>query len=319
MFSERINNRQSGILLYGITPPKAHHTQEKLQELAAKRLARLSGLKADGLVIYDLQDESSRISEERPFPFYQTVDPYLYATETLSGLDIHKIIYRSVGKYQEEELTQWIRAIQDTNISSVFVGAPSPDQRVSLKLPEAYEIWKRENQTCILGAVTIPERHSQIGNEHLRILGKFNEGCSFFISQCVYNVEYTKTVVSDLYYHAQKENRQLPTIIFTITTCGSKKTLDFLNWLGIHVPGWLKNELYYSHDILSKSIDLSIDIAYEIIDFCTRLGIPCGLNVESVSVQKDEVEASEYLLKKAEHILQSAGIREVGIKTEETV
>lgn len=319
MFSEKIQNRTSGILLYGITPPKAHHTEEKLQQQAAKRLKRLANLDIDGLVIYDLQDESSRVADERPFPFYHTVDPYLYAKETLSALDVHKIVYRSVGKFHENDLSQWINSIQGSDYSTVFVGAPSKEQQVNLKLSEAYNIWKRENKSSLLGGVTIPERHSQSFNEHQRILGKSNDGCSFFISQCVYNVEYTKNVISDLYYQAQTENIPVPTVIFTITTCGSRKTLDFLNWLGINVPGWLKNELYHSHDILSKSVDLSIEIAYEIIDFCKSRGIPCGLNVESVSIQKDEVDASEYLLKKAGHILQSAGLRESVKRTEEIV
>lgn len=306
MFSKKVASRESGILLYGITPPKAHHKKEKIEEITVDRINLLQSLELDGLVIYDLQDESSRTKDERPFPFYCTLDPFLYATQYLHQLNLQKIIYRSVGKYGKNELKEWV---ETNEFPTVFVGSPSREQPVNIKLPEAYNIWNNNTHKGILGGVTIPERHILHENEHLRILHKMEDGCSFFISQCVFNVECVKNVLSELYYHCQKNQIACPTIIFTLTTCGSIKTLEFLNWLGIHLPSWLKNELYHSHDILAKSIDLSLEIAEGIIRFCMSKDIPCGLNIESVSLNKEEIAASEYLLKHADLLLQSVGLR----------
>jgi hypothetical protein len=98
-------------------------------------------------------------------------------------------------------------------------------------------------------------------------------------------------------------------MIFTLTTCGSKKTLDFMDWLGIHLPIWLRNELFHSQDILNKSLELSFTIAKEITDFCMAKKIPFGMNIESVSIRKEEIEASEVLLKRVDRLFQKKGLR----------
>src|SRR5688572_10877901 len=108
MFIKKIKERESGVLLYGITPPKATTTPEKVSEMAAKSLAILCSLDIDALVVYDVQDESARTSEERPFPFASALDPFEYACQYLHSLGIPKIIYRPAGKFSKEELSDWL-------------------------------------------------------------------------------------------------------------------------------------------------------------------------------------------------------------------
>jgi hypothetical protein len=309
MFAQKITNKESGILLYGITPPKSQNSPEKNADISRTRISQIQPLPIDGLVIYDLQDESNRTAQERPFAFLETVDPYVYASEYLKELSLPKIIYRSVGKFSAPELSSWIGAIQQSDYATVFVGAPTREQVVQLKLSEAYGVWQQANQSCLLGGVTIPERHYTGRSEHMKIIDKMNAGCSFFISQCVYSIGYTKNVLSDLYFYCQTHQLQLPTIIFTLTTCGSVKTIDFMNWLGIHLPIWLKNELLNCQDILTRSVDLCVEIAEEIIDFCRTKNMPFGFNIESVSIRKDEIDASLYLLNKVNSLLQANGLR----------
>ncbi|WP_207421274.1 methylenetetrahydrofolate reductase [Desertivirga brevis] len=308
MFNSKIEKRQSGILLYGITPPKANNTTEKIEEITKRTIARVQELDIDGLVIYDLQDEATRNPAERPFPFFQTIDAFTYANEWFRDSNLSKIVYCSVGKLNEDELTRQVQNGSDMN-ATVFVGAPSKDHHVQLSLDKAYKIWKDYDPSSLLGAVAIPERHYVKKNEHLRIANKMQSGCSFFITQCVYNVEYVKNLISDLYFSSQQTGTEIPTLIFTLTPCGSVKTLKFLDWLGIHVPEWLVNELTYSNNILSRSVDLCIQIAREIIDYCLEKNIPFGLNIESVSIRKEEIEASGLLLKSVAKMLEEKGVR----------
>ncbi|WP_207531703.1 methylenetetrahydrofolate reductase [Desertivirga arenae] len=308
MFNSKIEKRQSGILLYGITPPKANNSAEKIEEITKRTIGRVQDLDIDGLVIYDLQDEATRNPMERPFPFFQTIDAFTYANEWFRDLNLSKIVYCSVGKLTEDELSRQVQKGQGNN-ATVFVGAPSRDHQVQLSLDKAYKIWKDYNPSSLLGAVAIPERHNLKKNEHIRIANKMQSGCSFFITQCVYNVEYVKNLVSDLYFSSQQTGTDIPTLIFTLTPCGSVKTLKFLDWLGIHVPEWLVNELTYSNNILSRSVDLCIQIATEIIDYCLDKNIPFGLNIESVSIRKEEIEASGLLLKSVAKILEEKGVR----------
>ncbi|MBT5491339.1 hypothetical protein HOK00_03350 [bacterium] len=70
MFLDKIKNNQNGILLYGITPPKKSTLDEDIQKISNTHINRISKLPIDGLVLYDIQDESERIQEKRPFHNY---------------------------------------------------------------------------------------------------------------------------------------------------------------------------------------------------------------------------------------------------------
>jgi hypothetical protein len=63
------------VLLYGTTPPRADTPREQVDAAADKLAARLKGLPLDGVVVYDIQDETGRTQAPRPFPFAGTLDP----------------------------------------------------------------------------------------------------------------------------------------------------------------------------------------------------------------------------------------------------
>ncbi|MES3018081.1 MAG: hypothetical protein V4721_09890 [Bacteroidota bacterium] len=309
MFLNKIKAGESGILLYGITPPKSETTPERIAEIAERTLARLIPLDLDALIVYDVQDESARTSEERPFPFLKALDPLMFAKTYLQDLKIPKILYRPAGKFSSDELTDWLDELHLNSFYPVFVGVPAPDFPVKTTLPEAYKIWSKNANTSVIGAVTIPERHELLKDEDKRILDKVSCGVSYFISQCVFNVEYAKQIIEDLTCTCEKENKNLPTIIFTLTACGSAKTLHFMEWLGIHLPDELKEDLKNSENILEKSVNVCLDIASDLSDFCAEKGIPFGFNIESVAIRKDEIEASVNMVKKIAEMLNHKGLR----------
>lgn len=303
MIKEKILRREAGILTYGLTPPKLNNTTEKIGEIAQKQIERLKDIDIDALIIYDIQDESNRIAQDRPFPFLQTVDPNIYSMEYLSELKVPKIIYRCVGKYAKEQLSEWITSNPQEDKYSVFVGASSIDQEVKLGLSEAYALTQELKANLTLGGVLIPERHLKHNDEHLRVINKVNNGCKFFVSQAIYNIEASKDFLSDYYYYCEENNIEMVPILFNITPCGSEKTLEFMKWLGISVPRWLENDLKYSKDILDKSVSLSKKIFEELLDFGLEKGIPIGCSVESVSTRKVEIEASVQLAKDIREVL----------------
>jgi hypothetical protein len=73
---QKITDPNQGVYLIGTTPPKADTAIDKTVRIAKKLLARLNEVEYDGLVVYDIQDESSRVSEDRPFPFQSTLDRF---------------------------------------------------------------------------------------------------------------------------------------------------------------------------------------------------------------------------------------------------
>ena len=309
MFLDRIKSKESGILLYGITPPKQQVEPQRVIEIAEKTLARLYSLDIDALVVYDVQDESARTDEIRPFPFLSAHDPFEFAKNHLHLLEIPKIIYRPAGKFTKDELIIWVDDVVAHGFYPVFVGVPAPDFIPVTSLPEAYEIWRKHENNSVVGAVMIPERHAVLKDEDQRILDKMSSGVSYFISQCVFNVDYAKHVIDALSGTCAAKKAELPTIIFTLTACGSLKTLHFMEWLGIHIPEELKEEFRASENILERSVEVCISIAEELIKYCTEKGVPFGFNIESVAIRKDEIEASIFLINRIGEMLKEQGIR----------
>jgi len=309
MFLAKIKERESGILLYGITPPKAKASPEKVRETAERTLNTLSSLDIDALVVYDVQDESARTNEERPFPFSSSLDPFEYSSQYLNQLPVPKIIYRPAGSFNAEELASWLCGLKGHGCFPIFVGLPSPDHVVKTSLPEAYALWRHHYGDSVVGAVTIPERHAVLKDEDVRILDKVDHGVSFFISQCIFNVEYTRKTLEDLVGACAKRGRPVPTIIFTLTICGSPRTLDFMEWLGIHIPDDIKEDLKRSDNAVARSVQIATSIAQDLITFCVEREVPFGFNIESVATRKEEIDASVDLLNTIAGLLKTTGLR----------
>jgi hypothetical protein len=279
---------ESGILLFGITPPRLSTSPERIREITVATLARLDLLDVDGLVLYDIDDESDRNPAERPFPYLPTMDPAAYHAEYLGEWNRPAVIYRCVGKYTVAELRTWLRMVDTDRVLGVFVGSSSKDKAVRTRLPEAQSLRLGVRPDLLLGGVAITERP----DEHLRLIAKQEAGCAYFISQVIYSADAVKSMVSD-YYYACRERRLAPKpVLFTLSVCGSVKTLAFLKWLGVDVPRWLENSMLHADDTLAESYEHCLANARDLIAFCRKLGMPFGFLVESVSIRKIEIEAS---------------------------
>ena len=297
MLTDKIRAKSRGILLYGITPPKINHTEDEIKQIAKKHIERISKLDVDGLVLYDIQDEADRTDEKRPFPFIKTLDPCEYSHNYLQELDTPRIVYRAVGNYDNKSFAKWLEFTKnDGQVHSVFVGAASHEQKNPLSLKEAYKIKREVNDNLCLGGIAIPERHKTKGDEHLRVGSKIKNSCEFFVTQCVYDLEASKIFLTDYAKYVNENKLQMVPIIFTLTPCGSTKTLDFMKWLGISIPNYLEEELKQSGDILHESVKLSKAIFEELYTFGLKKGIPVGCNIESVAIRKAEIDASVELL-----------------------
>ncbi|WP_245665464.1 methylenetetrahydrofolate reductase [Actinoplanes subtropicus] len=290
-----LTDARSGVLLFGITPPRRSATQERIKEIVAVTLGRLSALDLDGLILYDIADESDRNAADRPFPYLPTLDPAVFHAEHLGDWERPAIIYRCVGKYDEDELRTWLAGVDPGRVLSVFVGASAGDQPVRTDLRRAQQLRAEIRPELPLGAVVISERHARSGDEHRRMLAKQERGCGFFVSQVIYDVGGTKNLISDYFYACRELGLPPRPMIFTLSLCGSEKTLEFLKWLGVDVPRWMANALRHSADPLEESYRECLGIARDLRAFCERLGMPYGFHVESVSIRKAEIEGATRL------------------------
>lgn len=289
---QRIAERPSGLLFFGLTPPRSATSPEDAQRIADLTLERLEPVQPDGLILYDIDEEADRSAATRPFPYLPTMDPAEFLSRHLAGWSGAVVLYRCVGKYPASDILSWLRDQDAGRVMSVFVGAASRDSTVKTSLAEAQSLWKSTRPDLVLGGVAIPERHTARGHEHERLIAKQAAGCSYFVTQVVYDTHAAKNLVSDYHYRCQEIGLAPAPIIFTLSVCGSVRTLEFLSWLGVDVPRWMENELRNAHDTLAESYEICLSTARELAAFCVRLGVPFGFNVESVSIRKAEIEAS---------------------------
>lgn len=291
------------VLLFGLTPPRAETTPERVDEIAERTLTRVEALPVDALVLYDIADEADRNPEPRPFPFVTMLDPADYLRDRLGRWDRPAVIYRCVGKYDPSDLRDWLTSAPD-NVLTVFVGSSSADAEVRTSLPDALRIHGEARPDLPLGGVTIPERHATHRDEHERLIRKQDAGASFFISQIIYDIGAAKNLASDYRYAAAGHDYDMAPLVFTLSLCGSAKTLSFVEWLGVDVPQWVRNEILHAEDPLTWSRQHAVNAARELADFCRYLGIPFGFNVESVSSRKVEIEAAVELTHQIAQILE---------------
>lgn len=281
-----------GLLLFGMTPPRDSLAPDERQRVADATLARLLPLDLDGLILYDIADETDRTDEERPFPYLPTMDPAAFHADHLSAWTKPVVVYRCVGKYDATDLETWLLAQDAEAVSTVFVGAPSRTTPVRTDLTTAHDLRARVRPDLAVGGVAIPERHTAQQGEHRRLLAKQASGCSFFVTQVVYDLNAAKSLVSDYHYACRDEAIAPAPIVFTLSVCGSLRTLEFLRWLGVDVPRWMENALVHADDTLLESYEQCLATARELAAYCTRLGVPFGFNVESVSNRRAEIETS---------------------------
>jgi len=296
MLRDDILRRRDGLRLYGLTPPKRRQDPDKVRDIAERQARRIAALAPDGLVLYDLQDEAGRTDAARPFPFLPTLEPLDYSRAYLAALDVPRVLYKCVGNQTAAELLAWVDALEAGGGRDVcvLVGAPTSAAAQgagALGLSAAYDLLRARGAPC-LGGVAIAERHAHKLDEDERLFGKHAAGCRFFISQTVFDASSTKSLLSDYALRFARAHLAPVPFILSFSPCGSLKTMEFMKWLGISFPRWLENDLRTAPDILRKSVDLALQIFADVRAFAKDKGIPLGINVESVSIRKEEIEAS---------------------------
>lgn len=299
ILSNKFSDLQRGVYFIGTTPPKIDTDRDKVAGIADKLLHRLDEIEYDGLIVYDIQDETSRIDKPRPFPFKSTLDPRSYS-KILSDRSQHPVItYKSVSQRDRADFDQWLtEAWNDYGIKDlVLVGSPSSEGDIKLPLTEAYQALQEHDCGFQLGGVTIAERHAKKRDEHLRLVDKTNNGCQFFISQAVYNAQATINMLTRYAHECQQNGKKTQRIILTFSPCGSAKTLEFIEWLGISVPDATSLRILQAQNPLAESIRICRNNLEQILEACLSLGIPLGLNIESLTNRKEEIDAAIVLFR----------------------
>ena len=280
-------------LLYGTTPPRLGTPPGEVEAAADKLAARLRSLPLDAVVVYDIQDETRRTEVPRPFPFVGTLDPRVYARLLSERCGRPAITYKSLGAMDQGGWTAWLSqtAAEYRSQYLSIVGRPASGQ-YALPLSQAIRMAAEHPARFTLGGVAIAERHGAQRSEAARLLAKGILGCAYFISQTVYHAPPTQRLLRDYLRDCRGAGAEPRRVILTFAPCGREKTLAFLRWLGVNVAPQTERAILGAARPLAKSIEICRDNLRRILDRPYRDAVPLGVNVESVSINRDEIDAS---------------------------
>lgn len=295
----RYNDINRGVYFIGTTPPKNDTPLDQIETIAEKLLERVSDIDFDGLIVYDIQDEGSRTSKPRPFPFKLSHDTRLYSSLLNQKSNRPVITYKSVVQSNADDFNQWANeAWQDYGVRDiVLVGSPSRNNDISLPLADAYKTLVDSKHDFFIGGITIAERHASKKNEHERLIEKHKQGCNFFISQAIYNPQATIDKLTRYAIECKKQGLKPQRLILTFSPCGSEKTLEFIEWLGVNVPEATSLRILHSESPLYESIRICTNSLQQILDAVIPYDLPLGLNIESLTNRKEEIDGSILLYK----------------------
>jgi hypothetical protein len=282
------------VLLYGTTPPRLGTPEDQVQAAADKLAARINGLPLDGVVVYDIQDETGRTHQPRPFPFVATLDPRAYSRVLREGTGRQVITYKSLGRMDEAEWRAWLAETRDAfhaDFVSV-VGRPTSGVTYPMSLSRAIRIASGPATGLTIGGVVIAERHTADRSEAARMLAKGLEGCGYFITQAVYHAPPTQQMLREYLRDCRGAGVKPCRVVLTFAPCGREKTLQFIRWLGVNVGPDTEREILGAASPLAQSIRICRDNLRRILDEPYAREIPLGINVESVSINREEIDAS---------------------------
>lgn len=294
MLKDRLQDPRHAVLLYGTTPPRAGSTEDQVAAAAEKLAARLEPLPLDGVVVYDIQDESGRTATPRPFAFTGTVDPRGYSHRLAQRTGLPAITYKCVGTHDEAGWRAWLdEAARDHGVGFLsIVGRPTSGVTYPLSLSKAIRIAAAHPAGFELGGVVIAERHTGERSESARMLAKSIEGCSYFISQTVYSAEATVRLLADYARDCRGAGVKPRRVILSFSPAGREKTMAFLKWLGVAVPEATERAILGAANPLAESIAVCRRNLRRILAQPYAGAIPLGVSVESVSINRDEIDAS---------------------------
>lgn len=295
-------------LLYGTTPPRSGAADGVVQSVAEKLAIRLRDLPVDGVVVYDIQDESGRTHLARPFAFAGTIDPRRYSRLLVTRTGTPTITYKCVGDLDE---TAWLAWLDET--ASVYgagclsiVGRPTSGVHYPLALSTAIRLAAAHPAGFTVGGVAIAERHTELRSESARMLAKGFEGCSYFISQTVYQADATERLLIDYARDCRDAGVSPRRIVLTFAPAGREKTIAFLKWLGVRIPFETETAILGAANPIARSIEICRDNLRRILDHDYARQIPLGINVESVSINRDEIDASVEMLRTLHGVMRES-------------
>lgn len=311
-FAYKVRDTSKGVMLFGTVPPPLTCDQKQVRSIASSITENVKKINPDALVVYDIQDEPSRSGEPRPFPFFKTHQPRMFAGIMREMTNVEPIVFRAmVCGETKQDWTNWVNETTTEPYDMknfAIVGGCREEGKKLLRVDEASQILQQQVRGAVVGGIVIPERHRDKQDEPQRVYEKMMQGVSFFTSQVVYHADNAIWFLLDYAAFCEEKKIEPVRIVFTFAPFSSGRTVKFMEWLGVEIPlGTQKRVLSRptSTSRAAESVNICVDLAKRILDAATmhQIKVPLGFSVESVSKSKLEGRAAVQLFKFLEELL----------------
>lgn len=292
------------VFLFGTVPPMEGTDLPKCKEICEKFVARGRALATDGYIVYDIQEEKGRVPDPRPFPFRPMMEPSGYAglLKAASGKD--SVVYKCVVEHSEGAFEDWVTTAKNVHGVETFNlvgGATSTVQYSGPTMSDAAKVLQKHNLS--FGGVTIAERHTKKGNEHSTIASKVEMGAQWFISQAIYEPQAMINTINEYGELCKKNGKSPVRVLLTFAPCGRPKTMKFIHWLGVNVPADTEKAILEAANPVMTSVELLCDMCAKILLETKASGVPLGISVESVSIFREEIDATHELFRRTQALM----------------
>ena len=279
-------------LLFALTPPRSTSAGERAQEIADATLARLDRWTSTAWCSTTSTDESGAQPGRAAVPLHADPRP-----GRLPGRQPPRLggpghrLPRGRQVLRAPSSGHGSRTRIPPRVLTVLVGAAQQRHPADDVAAEPKRCGHEANPDCC-SAVSRYPNGTAAARTNTAALAKQAAGCRFFVTQVVYDVNAAKNLVSD-YHYACAARGPSPRRSSSRSRCaarcgrssscagsastfraGSRTTSDTRPTRWRRPTGWRART------------------ATELIAYCRDLGVPFGINVESVSIRRVEIETA---------------------------
>jgi hypothetical protein len=257
----------------------AHRIAERVDE-TARLLLKVP--RVDAVYVPELVEENH---EGRPR--YRSYDPGEYVVHVTSRTGHPGIVTKVVAHVESiPALRDWAeRSVRRGVRNVVLVGGSSsriPYPGPPVEAADRVVVPILAAQGGVVGNITIPHRTE----EATRMLRKTRAGVVFFTSQLLFEAQGIIDAIKGYGRLCAGAGVAPATVVLSFAPLGDEDDIEFVRWLGAHLPDDVEQALLQDEQALSRrTVELALSVWTEVVGATAGAGVPLGVSVEQVSAR----------------------------------
>jgi 5,10-methylenetetrahydrofolate reductase len=297
-------------VFFEIVPPAEGNQEKRLKSHKKYIRMLLQEAEVDALNLPEIQNESQKGEKgKRKMPHKKRVSPRRYTRSLSENFDTNYVINHVCVNHPHAALENWLidtHAHYDISHVILVGGESSRIQYEGPTVTDGNRLVKqylnrgkcRYSDSNIsptnftIGNICIPTRRRNDFDEPERMLQKCKAGADFFTSQIITEAETPISLLKDFSELLEKEGLENdpPAIFWSLSPVSSQTDIDFMRWLGVHIPDSTERFILGSDNPAATSLDIALNVFDKVLDYNDQLPvpIPMGMNISVMGLRNFE-------------------------------